>query len=495
MLAACAGKHEKTVDQVSARPLQTMDNMAQGIKVFSRDGRTRLSRERFSEILLDADYVLVGERHDSEEQHKAQLFVLESLSKDGHPGKRIALGLEMLPFTEQPRLNALQSALKGKKSKVTLREFARKVNWEGNWGYDAELYSAPLNFALAHGIPIFGLNASQAMVKAARQYDIADLNRLSGKEKLALGLPEDLQLPELILPTESQQARLRLIFNSHMERMRGGASPVASPAASPVASPVAPSGMASDGSSGQKRGRTSGRADGQPSGISPAAPPDAAPDPELEARFTRFMRIQSLWDTVMAWQAVKARATIQGPLVILAGAGHVEYGWGIAERLRHMRPDAGIVLLLPTQQLVRDGAQSLPLLPDPAPGRKRNRPAADYYLLCKADAPDTEQPGRMTGSENVPGIHKGRLGIRLALPGTTEQKRSGLEILEVRPGSRAEAAGIKGGDFIIRADNKTVKSVMDLHQAGKSAAAAGRALKLLLKRDGKNVIVDIPAAK
>ncbi len=484
LLSGCAGKQDLIV---SPAPPQVTDNMTDGVTIFDHDGKNKLAREEFATALLNFDYVLVGERHDSEEQHKAQLFVLETLGKTKSPvknrplGKRIALGLEMLPFTEQPRLDALHRRNIKSKGSVSLMEFARKIDWKRNWGYDIQLYAAPLEFALEHKIPIVGLNASQAMVKAVRQHEISKLNQLSKKEKADLGLPDNLNLPELIPPTESQQARLRMIFDMHKDRMLVKKAPAVD-------------------SSANTPGNIPDNTLGKPTIAPASSQADSASNPEMEARlevrFAQFMRTQSLWDTVMAQQAVKARAKIQGPMVIMAGAGHVEHGWGIAERLRIMDPEARIVLVLPTQQLVQNDTQTVPLLQEPVSGRQ----AADYYLLCKADAPTVEMPAKMLGPESRP-AHKARLGLRLRMPEKIEGEQAttgthtGLEVLEVLPNSRAETAGLKAGDVIIKAGDKPVQEVMDLHQAGKAAAEKGHGLKLLLKRGGKNVTVNIPTEK
>lgn len=469
MLSGCAGKQDHAV---SPAPPQVAENRADGMTVFNYDGQTRLTQEQFAAVLCKADYVLVGERHDSGEQHKAQLFVLETLEKNCLPsktGSRIALGLEMLPFTEQAHLDALQRG--SRKKPASLEEFAKRTDWKRNWGYDRQLYAAPLEFALQHKIPIVGLNVSQAMVKAVRQHEIAKLNQLSKKEKKALGLPDNLQLPELIPPTESQRPRLRMIFNMHMDRMAGkaaaaGNAPAEAPGNAPgMSHPSQTENMAASGF-----------------------------NPEIEARFARFMRTQSLWDTVMAWQAVKARAKIQGPLVILAGAEHVEYGWGIASRLHIFDPEAKIVLVLPTQQVVSNGTQTVPLVQEPVSDRQ----AADYYLLCKADPPNLDEAAARPEGRSRP-ENKGRLGLRLRMPEETEaaagSKFMGLEVLEVMPGSRAEAAGIQPGDVVTGAGNKPVNTIMDLHQAGKTAAEAGHGLKLQLKRGNEKINVNIPAAK
>lgn len=63
--------------------------------------------------------------------------------------------------------------------------------------------------------------------------------------------------------------------------------------------------------------------------------------------FQRFMEAQSLWDSQMAARALEASETLDRPVVIVAGAGHVTYGWGIASRLEALAPSSRILLVMP----------------------------------------------------------------------------------------------------------------------------------------------------
>jgi uncharacterized iron-regulated protein len=92
--------------------------------------------------------------------------------------------------------------------------------------------------------------------------------------------------------------------------------------------------------------------------------------PDGEDPLARFARVQSLWDTAMATRAVEAAGTLGAPVVLLAGTGHVERGWGIEHRLARLDPGAAVVSILPWRGT---GA------PDPA--------AADLFFYCPPDSP------------------------------------------------------------------------------------------------------------
>ena len=63
----------------------------------------------------------------------------------------------------------------------------------------------------------------------------------------------------------------------------------------------------------------------------------------------RFLKTQALWDSVMAWNAARARK--DGPVLLLAGSGHVENGWGIEYRLRCLQQSAAILRFTPIRKM------------------------------------------------------------------------------------------------------------------------------------------------
>jgi len=60
----------------------------------------------------------------------------------------------------------------------------------------------------------------------------------------------------------------------------------------------------------------------------------------------RFIYVQSLWDSQMAWRAVQIHRELDRQVIVLAGAGHVWNGWGIARRLRAYDREARILSLV-----------------------------------------------------------------------------------------------------------------------------------------------------
>lgn len=167
---------------------------------------------------------------------------------------------------------------------------------------------------------------------------------------------------------------------------------------------------------------------------------DQHPMPDQRA-FERFVEVQLLWDEGMAERG--ARYLTENPhqrLVVLAGAGHIEYGQGIPKRLVRR-------VSVPAVTLLNAGDGEL----DPA--------AADYLLFTRP----VELP--------APGL----LGVQLGEPGG----QSGAPVAGFGPGSGAQAAGLIVGDRIVRLGDQQVAGYADIRIA------------LLDRRPGQQVPVEV----
>jgi uncharacterized iron-regulated protein len=162
-----------------------------------------------------------------------------------------------------------------------------------------------------------------------------------------------------------------------------------------------------------------------------------------------FFLIQSLWDTAMAETAVKWHEKTGHMVVILAGSGHVEKGWGIAARLRTMHGDVSLISVMPARHKEDMSPQQ-----------------ADYFYFCPM--------GRSS-----------RLGLVL------DAKNDTLVVRGVMPGSRAAKAGFKPGDVLVQAGDRRITTPLDLHKAALPAARENRDLVIQVMRKGiqKDVVV------
>lgn len=140
--------------------------------------------------------------------------------------------------------------------------------------------------------------------------------------------------------------------------------------------------------------------------------------------FEHFVEAQLVWDEGMAESAAAyLNAHPENKMVILAGAGHVEFGTGIPKRLeRRTKATSAIV--------VSSGIEVEPQI-------------ADYVLL--------------SNKQELPAA--GVLGVNV------EEKDGQCRIRSVVPGGAAEKAGLKKGDVLVEVDHLTIKKRSDVRVA------------------------------
>jgi len=121
------------------------------------DGGGRpLDRDRLLDRAAKTPAVLLGERHDSAEQHRWQLQTLtEIFARNPH----VAIALEMIPRSKQAVLDRWVQGGMGE------AEFLREVDWRTVWGFDPQLYLPILHFARMNRVPLVAINVDQKLVR------------------------------------------------------------------------------------------------------------------------------------------------------------------------------------------------------------------------------------------------------------------------------------------------------------------------------------------
>lgn len=140
--------------------------------------------------------------------------------------------------------------------------------------------------------------------------------------------------------------------------------------------------------------------------------------------FNHFVEAQLVWDEGMAESAAAyLQANTGRRMVILAGAGHLEYGSGIPKRLESRTKVSYAIVL-------NSGEDVEPHI-------------ADYLLLSqKQELPPS-----------------GALGVGL------REANGECRIASLSPGGAAEKAGLKKGDVLTEIDAVNVKTTADVHLA------------------------------
>jgi len=163
----------------------------------------------------------------------------------------------------------------------------------------------------------------------------------------------------------------------------------------------------------------------------------------------RFHLVQSIWDSKMAEEAVRLHGEYNWPVMVIAGGGHVENGWGIARRIRRLEPGAKIFILMPWR------------------GGDFDDEAADALFYC----PDT---------------YESKMGATLVATGT-----EGLLVEVVKRDSRAAKAGLRPGDVLVEAAGIRLESLFSLHMAGAKTYELGKELVFTVRRGSEIFEVNV----
>jgi uncharacterized iron-regulated protein len=154
--------------------------------------------------LAGQQVVLLGETHDSAEDHRWQLQVLIQL----HARRpRIAIAFEMFPRRVQPVLDDWVAG------KLTEQEFLGRSEWNRVWTYDARDYLPLFHFARMHRLPMLAMNVERSLPEAIGK---------SGWDAVPETQKEGISRPAA--PSAGYVKELGRVFDNHPARERGEAT-------------------------------------------------------------------------------------------------------------------------------------------------------------------------------------------------------------------------------------------------------------------------------
>ena len=119
-----------------------------------------------AERLKGVRLLFVGESHTDIEIHRMQLRVFQELKR---LGRRVHVGLEMYPYTDQGFLDEWNAG------SLTEEAFVKKSRWYKSWGYHWDYYREIFLFARANGMPLHGVNTPREVVSAVRKKGFKNL--------------------------------------------------------------------------------------------------------------------------------------------------------------------------------------------------------------------------------------------------------------------------------------------------------------------------------
>ncbi|WP_273526220.1 ChaN family lipoprotein [Pseudomonas sp.] len=116
----------------------------------------RLSAAQLVQQLAEADYVLVGERHDNPDHHALQLWLLQALAERRSQG---SLLLEMLTPEQQPAVARTQTQLRRGEP---VEDLPTTLAWSPGWPWT--LYGPLVSHALAQPFSLMPANLTRAEI-------------------------------------------------------------------------------------------------------------------------------------------------------------------------------------------------------------------------------------------------------------------------------------------------------------------------------------------
>lgn len=177
-----------------------------------------------------------------------------------------------------------------------------------------------------------------------------------------------------------------------------------------------------------------------------------------------FLRVQTLWDEIMGTNAARYLASPEGKdhhLLVVAGSGHINYGFGIPRVLFRRFPTS--YALVGTDEIVIPPEKRKELINVPTP--RYPMPPYDFVVYAKYESLKKEP------------VH---LGVSL-------REEKGKVVVEgVAPGSAAAAAGIKKGDRLVSFDGEPVKDMFDVMYP-LTQKRPGQRARLKVERAGKTL--------
>ena len=161
------------------------------------DGKTGLALQQADVFRLarESQIILVGERHDDENDHLVQADIIRAV---GQGENVLHVGFEMVERTNGSALDRFSRA------EIDVDGLYAALSWEETWGFDAELYRPVWDAVRAVKARPVGINAPRTLVRAVARQGLA-----------ALSVDDKAQLPEMDLGDQVHRELVQGAFQMH----------------------------------------------------------------------------------------------------------------------------------------------------------------------------------------------------------------------------------------------------------------------------------------
>ncbi|RMF27735.1 MAG: hypothetical protein D6756_01425 [Cyanobacteria bacterium J083] len=172
--------------------------------LLSDSSLSAVNNQAIIQQLSSADIVYLGERHNVQEDHAAQLEIIASLYKQE---QNLAIALEMFQRPYQIWLDKYLN------KQITEEELKQKTEYEQRWGFNWEYYAPILRFAQAHRIPLLALNTPSEITRKVAKTGLDSLSR----QEASLIPPKS----EIKTDNADYRAMLQEIYQAHSQGAHG----------------------------------------------------------------------------------------------------------------------------------------------------------------------------------------------------------------------------------------------------------------------------------
>ncbi|HYH36796.1 MAG TPA: ChaN family lipoprotein [Azospirillum sp.] len=167
-------------------------------------------RDALLERAAKAPAVLLGERHDSAEQHRWQL---QTLSQLYGLNAKLAVAMEMVPRSKQAVLDRWVDGT------LSEADFLREVDWRTVWGFDPQLYLPILHFARMNRLPLVAINVEQDLVRRTSRGGWASIPEAE-REGVGTAAPPSAEYRDFLAKVLGQHGPEEQAVNQDTERFR-----------------------------------------------------------------------------------------------------------------------------------------------------------------------------------------------------------------------------------------------------------------------------------
>jgi uncharacterized iron-regulated protein len=145
------------------------------LDVYSTRDKKAIGFGEMVDRLMLADVICIGETHDSEPAHRAQLQIIKAIhARD----ERLGVGMEMF---QRPYQKEIDRYFRGE---IKEDEFLKATEYKTRWGYDWALYRPIVEFCRKNEVPLAALNVPRELT---RRVSKVGYDKLTDDEKKQLG--------------------------------------------------------------------------------------------------------------------------------------------------------------------------------------------------------------------------------------------------------------------------------------------------------------------